>query len=147
MSDEKEKKSSKKTKNEYGIEISNKELEKLKEALINYSFYTENINKDILLQVRIDEKYNKKLNILEEVLNENRSTIIRKAIDNLYDTHMMNSREENREKHRNELRKERAQEEIIMLLKSLLEICKVTNIEEYIKAIDIKLNILEETKK
>lgn len=147
MSDKKEKNSSKKIKKEYGIEVSSEELEKLREALINHSFYTENINKDILLQVRIDEKYNKKLNILEEVLNENRSTIIRKAIDNLYDTHMMNSREENREKRRNDLRKERAQEEIIILLKSLLEIYKVTNIEEYIKAIDIKLNILEETKK
>ena len=114
--------------------------------------YNENIlnkNKDILLQVRINEEYNQKLTFLETILEKNRSEIIRKAIDLLFENSKLENekRKEKAIEVRKRLKKERTQEEIIIIVNFLLDVYKSADMKEYLEILDTKLKTLEELKK
>lgn len=102
-------------------------------------------NKDILLQVRIDEQYDKMLNILEMTLNKNRSEIIRLAIDNLFEDYFLKKKD--LEKLNKKSKEEQLQEETIYMLMKLKSIYDSNNIEKYMKVITNNLNFLEEKSK
>jgi hypothetical protein len=102
-------------------------------------------NKDILLQVRIDEQYDKMLNILEMTLNKNRSEIIRLAVDNLFEDYFLKKKDV--EKLNKKSKEEQLQEETIYILMKLKSIYDSNNIEKYMKAITNNLNFLEEKSK
>lgn len=102
-------------------------------------------NKDILLQVRIDEQYDKMLNILEMTLNKNRSEIIRLAVDNLFEDYFLKKKDI--EKLNKKSKEEQLQEETIYILMKLKSIYDSNNIEKYMKAITNNLNFLEEKSK
>lgn len=123
------------------------ELKKEQESKVQEYLNKLNKNKDILLQVRLDEEYDKKISILENMLNKNRSEVIRKAIDNLLENSICENEKVNKNNLRNNLRKEREQEEIITLAKYLTEIYKSTNAEKLFKLLETKIDTLEELKK
>lgn len=102
-------------------------------------------SKDILLQVRIDEQYDKMISILETTLNKNRSEIIRLAIDNLFEDYFL--KKKNVEKLNRKFKEEQLQEETFYMLMKLKSIYDSNNIEKYIKAIINNLNSLEEKSK
>lgn len=102
-------------------------------------------NKDILLQVRIDEQYDKMISILETTLNKNRSEIIRLAIDNLFEDYFL--KKKNVEKLNRKFKEEQLQEETFYILMKLKNIYDSNNIEKYVKAIINNLNSLEEKSK
>lgn len=102
-------------------------------------------NKDILLQVRINEQYNKKISMLEEMLSKNRSEVIRLAVDNLFDSCLLKEKPTN--KNSKELKRTKIQEEILFLLRQLEYIYDTNNIDKYMKALRNKVRILEEGQK
>lgn len=102
-------------------------------------------NKDILLQVRINEQYNKKITMLEEMLSKNRSEVIRLAVDNLFDSCLL--KEKPTSKNSKELKRVKIQEEILFLLRQLEHIYDTNNIDKYMKALRNKIRILEEGQK
>lgn len=123
------------------IENNKSEEEKYYLKLLN----EEAKNKDILLQVRIDEQYDKMISILETTLNKNRSEIIRLAIDNLFEDYFL--KKKNVEKLNKKFKEEQLKEETFYILMKLKSIYDSNNVEKYIKAIINNLNSLEEKSK
>lgn len=122
-----------------------KDIRDIGDEKVIYRIKINNKNKDNLLQVRIDEEYDKKLSVLEEMLGKNRSSVIRMSIDNLLET--CTSKNKNNIRNNKKQEQQQEEEDILLIVQYLMEIYKSAEIKDYVQILKKKLDTLEELKK